>query len=511
MFDEQCANIIVLGHTGAGKSSFINYLINQDLMKTGNGKPVTQNFDSYLENKTFGIPIRIYDSKGYEVGDYKNIADDTIKFINDKCSNDDVYQWIHTVFYCINSKRARVDDSEIALIKRIQTETMRTPHIVLTNCDGSSQDEAMKKYVEKTVGNGVQVYCVNSVTEKTRRGVNEQFGKTTIINGIFDILWFDMLRVMAKSIASDFTQNFEECMEEFKELLEVHTSPDVYEEEVFKSECMRLIQKSTRNMKKYNEALGIIAMEKMQLYADFLNTYGKTNIYIDKNAVKEVVNRAMQALEKGIESIPYVKDSDCNVFSEFYPGMQVSLPMLIWGYMDYIFKLNKNKWYNRMREGVISSISIEFPTEKIIEKRLLYNMADDEIKAKILMQEKIEKEFSSDRKNASGTKENEDFPEDIIKKYGNRVEATTVVKNRYYLFIDPRPASIFVQTAAKFYSKIQLRVDGRTVDAKSILMLLGISGSLKRGRTFNIIAEGSDAVEAVDALLELVASRFGEE
>ena len=43
------------------------------------------------------------------------------------------------------------------------------------------------------------------------------------------------------------------------------------------------------------------------------------------------------------------------------------------------------------------------------------------------------------------------------------------------------------------------------------MMILGISDRLKRGKTFNIIAEGSDAVEAVDALLELVASRFGEE
>lgn len=129
----------------------------------------------------------------------------------------------------------------------------------------------------------------------------------------------------------------------------------------------------------------------------------------------------------------------------------------------------------------------------------------------MLMQERIEKELSLDRKNASTTKENENFPEDIIEKYGNRVEAITVVKNRYYLFVDPRPASIFVQIAAKFNSKIQVSVDGKTVDAKSIMMILGISDRLKRGKTFNIIAEGSDAVEAVDALLELVASRFGEE
>lgn len=35
--------------------------------------------------------------------------------------------------------------------------------------------------------------------------------------------------------------------------------------------------------------------------------------------------------------------------------------------------------------------------------------------------------------------------------------------------IHARPASIFVQTATKFKSKIQLQAKGKTIDAKSIL------------------------------------------
>ncbi|SEH23751.1 phosphocarrier protein [Selenomonas sp. KH1T6] len=109
------------------------------------------------------------------------------------------------------------------------------------------------------------------------------------------------------------------------------------------------------------------------------------------------------------------------------------------------------------------------------------------------------------------SRENDGFPEDIINDYGNRVEAATVVKNRYYLFVDMRPASVFASTAAKFKSKIQVKVDGETVDAKSILMLWCISNHLTRGKSFTIIAEGIDAAEAVDSLLEMVAFRFGEE
>ena len=40
--------------------------------------------------------------------------------------------------------------------------------------------------------------------------------------------------------------------------------------------------------------------------------------------------------------------------------------------------------------------------------------------------------------------------------------------------IHARPASIFVQTATKFKSKIQLQAKGKTIDAKSILMIMSM-------------------------------------
>ena len=58
--------------------------------------------------------------------------------------------------------------------------------------------------------------------------------------------------------------------------------------------------------------------------------------------------------------------------------------------------------------------------------------------------------------------------------------------------IHARPASIFVQTATKFKSKIQLQAKGKTIDAKSILMIMS-------GRIM------------VKALKDLIESKFGEE
>ena len=75
--------------------------------------------------------------------------------------------------------------------------------------------------------------------------------------------------------------------------------------------------------------------------------------------------------------------------------------------------------------------------------------------------------------------------------------------------IHARPASIFVQTATKFKSKIQLQAKGKTIEAKSILMIMSMG--LVKGTDITIVADGPDEAEAVKALKDLVLSKFGEE
>lgn len=87
------------------------------------------------------------------------------------------------------------------------------------------------------------------------------------------------------------------------------------------------------------------------------------------------------------------------------------------------------------------------------------------------------------------------------------MEATVVIENKSG--IHARPASIFVQTATKFKSKVQIIAKGKTIDAKSILMIMSMG--LVKGTEIVIKAEGDDAAEAVKTLKELVESKFGEE
>lgn len=73
-----------------------------------------------------------------------------------------------------------------------------------------------------------------------------------------------------------------------------------------------------------------------------------------------------------------------------------------------------------------------------------------------------------------------------------------------------RPGADFVERAKKFSSKITIKNLDRdkTANAKSIVHLLALG--VKKGGRVEISAEGDDEITAVDGLIELIDSRFGE-
>ncbi|VBB06639.1 phosphotransferase system hpr histidine phosphorylation site [Lucifera butyrica] len=87
------------------------------------------------------------------------------------------------------------------------------------------------------------------------------------------------------------------------------------------------------------------------------------------------------------------------------------------------------------------------------------------------------------------------------------MEKTLTIQNKAGLHA--RPASVFVQTAAKFNSTVSLSKDGRKVNAKSILSVMSLGVAM--GDKVVLEAEGPDAAEAIKALAKMVEEKFGEE
>jgi phosphocarrier protein len=72
-----------------------------------------------------------------------------------------------------------------------------------------------------------------------------------------------------------------------------------------------------------------------------------------------------------------------------------------------------------------------------------------------------------------------------------------------------RASAKFVKMASGFDAEIKVSRDGQTVDARSIMGLMMLAAGI--GSTIEIVTDGPEASEALEALCDLVANRFDED
>jgi phosphocarrier protein len=77
------------------------------------------------------------------------------------------------------------------------------------------------------------------------------------------------------------------------------------------------------------------------------------------------------------------------------------------------------------------------------------------------------------------------------------------------LGLHARASAKLTQTAGKFQSEVWLSRNGKRVNAKSIMGVMMLAAS--KGSVIGVETEGEDEGEAMQALRELIADRFGEE
>jgi phosphocarrier protein HPr len=87
------------------------------------------------------------------------------------------------------------------------------------------------------------------------------------------------------------------------------------------------------------------------------------------------------------------------------------------------------------------------------------------------------------------------------------VEQNVTIQNGLGLHL--RAGAVFVKVAARFASHIVVARDGVEVNGKSILGVMMLAA--ERGAEITLRAEGSDEVQALEALVKVVNDKFGEE
>jgi predicted GTPase len=184
-------NILILGKTGAGKSSLLNYIVDKELFRVGVGKPVTKKGihpqSAWIDN----LKVTVYDSWGLECGDSFNDWQDILK--QEKQKHDlrqDVLDWFHAIIYCIQAPGSRIESIDIDILNSFLDEKYHVV-VALTKADLCTEEEEAilrKTLLENCINLSPQAIIGVCSEEKNVRGtVHQKFGrdelKKAILNG----------------------------------------------------------------------------------------------------------------------------------------------------------------------------------------------------------------------------------------------------------------------------------------------------------------------------------------
>lgn len=92
-------------------------------------------------------------------------------------------------------------------------------------------------------------------------------------------------------------------------------------------------------------------------------------------------------------------------------------------------------------------------------------------------------------------------------KNNNMIKKQAEIINK--LGLHARAAAKLVTLASTFKSDIQLGLNGRQINGKSIMGVMMLAAA--QGFTIELVVSGEDEEQAMEALLDLINSRFGEE
>ena len=153
-------NVLIIGKSGVGKSSLLNYIFGKELEKTGAGKPISEGINTHDYEYDDEFVISISDTEGLEPGkaeQWKKLILNEVKSHDEK----EICEWFNTIIYCFSANSGKVEDFEINIIKELLQEKNQVT-VVITNCDNENDSSDAGKSKRKTIK-----AMIDRITEKT--------------------------------------------------------------------------------------------------------------------------------------------------------------------------------------------------------------------------------------------------------------------------------------------------------------------------------------------------------
>lgn len=174
-------NILIAGKTGVGKSTLINAVFQGNFATTGQGKPITQ---ETREIKKEGVPLKLYDTRGLELKEYKQTYKQLEDFIKVRNSDSKAMNHIHLAWICIDENSRRIEEAEIELCKMLSNYM---PVVgVITK---ASSDDGFRINVQKFLNQAKNIVRVNSISRTLDDGhVIKPLGLTDLVELSMEIV-----------------------------------------------------------------------------------------------------------------------------------------------------------------------------------------------------------------------------------------------------------------------------------------------------------------------------------
>ena len=271
--------IIVIGRTGAGKSTLINSVLKVEKAETGTGNIVTK------ENKLYSsdsIPfLRLIDTRGIELKSEfgpEKIFDNSINVINNSEKKKDFNDFVNCIWYCVSD--IYIEDNEIEIIRKLRNQKKNIPiiivysHALIQECFNNIHDKIKENFPDAII---IPVLA-KQADDKNSFGLNElveksiEACKNVTINGKI----FDSMKERITNYILDYFKKDHEILKEKANCLIANYFVNNFKEVLNDEQLFDYIYKRIE-----------------ELFIEYLkinDLYGKEGLNIINDSLKKVIN-----------------------------------------------------------------------------------------------------------------------------------------------------------------------------------------------------------------------------